>query len=219
VCGGGGPCCRQYRVQQSDSTVRQWATGSHDSPCRLHSATAFVPPTLALLDTAAPCTCQCSEANALPTLKVPLAAPADPQKRLYVSLLDSSKQLLATWQQQQQLQFDGQQHLLGFGFPQLTAAAGGSSSRFLGGVAASVPASGSETARCCSTSKQQGCSCSCGAGPCSVPGHCLVFQQPALDASNAGALLQAQVGAGGITLVAQELWVAFPGPGAFHVTV
>jgi hypothetical protein len=38
------------------------------------------------------------EALVLPTVKIPIAAPDNPQKQLHISLLDSSKLLLASWQ-------------------------------------------------------------------------------------------------------------------------
>lgn len=38
------------------------------------------------------------EALVLPTVKIPIAAPVNPQQQLRISLLDSSKRLLASWQ-------------------------------------------------------------------------------------------------------------------------
>lgn len=151
------------------------------------------------------------QGNVLPVLRIPMAAPANPQQRLCISVLDADMQPLATWQQ------SGPQ--ASTRPPASTSAAGSGS---VGTATASVAAAAAgptgvvdsiQPDRTQQVHNLQLYS----SGPQQEPVGCsLVFQQRVLGSAG---VQQVRLGPVGVQLEVQELWAALPGPGIFTVKV
>jgi hypothetical protein len=140
-----------------------------------------------------------------PAINIPIVAPVSPQQRLCISLLDSSRNLLASWQQS--LQLSHEQHKLDSSqgvHPQSqtdhSSSSGGAGDA---GDDNSNKAEQEQQYRRLDK-REEDCRGS------------LVFQQHVLG--DAG-ILQTQAGPSDVQLGVQQLWAALPGPGTFYVKV
>lgn len=137
------------------------------------------------------------DAQVLPTLRIPIAAPANPQQQLYTSLLDHDCNLLADWQHCMQ------RHDM------LAGQCAASSTAWCG-----ISRAGTCTQQGGGQhGQQQAFSQRAGHSPV---GQHLVYQQQLLGPAGQ---LEVQVGPNNVQLAVQELWVAFPGPGTFFFKV
>jgi hypothetical protein len=150
------------------------------------------------------------QGNVLPVLKIPMAAPANPQQRLCICVLDADVQPLATWQQPVPR--------ASAGLPELTSAAGSGS--ICTGAAAAAGQTGAAHSTELEGSQQEHSPHAAqqdrSASRQEAVGRSLVFQQRVLGCAG---VQQVRLGPEDVQLEAQELWAALPGPGTFTVKV
>lgn len=139
-----------------------------------------------------------------PAINIPIAAPVSPQQRLRISLLDSNRDVLASWQQS--LPLTHTQHTF------LQSSQGVHPHSQTDHSSTSVGGAGDDSSNKAEQEQQyrrldkreEGSRGS------------LVFQQHVLG--DAG-ILQTQAGPSDVQLGVQQLWAALPGPGTFYVKV
>jgi hypothetical protein len=152
------------------------------------------------------------QGHVLPVLKVPVAAPANAQQRLCISVLDADLQPLVTWHQPSPR---ASAHTSATA--SASAAGAGSVCSTAAEAAAAEDAGLSHSMQLNSSQKehmqlQQGRTDS----GLEAFGRRLVFQQRVLGSAD---VQQARLGPVDVQLEAQELWAALPGPGTFSVKV